>query len=165
MTDDAERVRTYAWDDPAETAAGAPARSGIEFLRAIADGVLPPPPIARTLDLTLVEVDEGRAVFAFEPQEFHYNPIGAVHGGLALTLIDSATGCAVQSLLPAGAGYTTLETKANFIRAITLEAGVVRCTAETVHVGRSTATAQARVEDEHGRLLAHGTSTLLIFRG
>ncbi len=76
-TNDAERVRTYAWEDPAEAAAGAPGRSGIEFLRAIADGVLPPPPIARTLDLALVEVDEGRAVFAFEPREFHYNPIGA----------------------------------------------------------------------------------------
>ncbi len=88
-----------------------------------------------------------------------------MHGGLALTLIDSATGCAVQSVLSAGAGYTTLETKANFVRPITLEAGIVRCTAETVHVGRSTATAQARVEDGHGRLLAHGTSTLLIFRG
>ena len=138
--------------------------AGIEFLRALVDGTLPPPPIARTLGIALVEVDEGRAVFAFEPQEFHYNPIGAVHGGLALTLIDSATGCAVQSLLPAGVGYTTLETKANFIRAITVDAGIVRCTAEAVHVGRTTATAQARVEDGEGRLLAHGTSTLLIFR-
>ncbi len=158
------RVRTYSWHDPAQTAAEAPRRTGLEFLRAIMDGTLPPPPIAETLGLTLVEVDEGRAVFSFEPQEFHYNPIGAVHGGLALTVIDSATGCAVQSLLPAGAGYATLETKANFVRAITAETGVVRCAAEAVHVGRSTATAQARVEDAAGRLLAHGTSTLLILR-
>jgi uncharacterized protein (TIGR00369 family) len=164
-SDAAERVRTYAWDDPAVAVAGLPGRSGLEFLRAIVDGALPPPPIARTLGLALVEIDEGRAVFAFEPQEFHYNPIGSVHGGLALTMIDSATGCAVQSLLPAGVGYTTLETKANFVRAITQEAGVVRCTAETVHVGRSTATAEARVVDADGRLLAHGSSTLIILRG
>ena len=159
------RRRSYSWHDPAATAAGVAGRSGIEFLRAIAAGELPPPPIAVTLGLQLVEIGEGRAVFAFEPQEFHYNPIGAVHGGLALTLIDSATGCAVQSLLPAGTGYTTLETKANFVRAITVDAGLVRCTAEAVHVGRSTATAQARVEDGSGRLLAHGTSTLLVLRG
>jgi uncharacterized protein (TIGR00369 family) len=158
------RVRMYSWDDPAETAAVARERSGLEFLRAFVDGSLPPPPIAQTLGMALIEVAEGRAVFAFEPQEFHYNPIGAVHGGLALTLIDSATGCAVQSLLPAGVGYATLETKANFVRAITVGAGLVRCTAESMHVGRSTATAQARVEDESGRLLAHGTSTLLILR-
>jgi len=160
-----DRVRTYEWDDPVALAGEAPRLSGLEFLRAIMDGSLPPPPIARTLGMTLVEIGEGRAVFAFEPHEFHYNPIGAVHGGLALTMIDSATGCAVQSLLPVGVGYTTLETKANFVRAITVDAGVVRCTAETVHAGRSTATAQARVEDEHGRLLAHGTSTMLILRG
>jgi uncharacterized protein (TIGR00369 family) len=163
--DDGVRARTFTWHDPDATATAAGARSGLEFLRALVDGELPAPPIARTLDLALVEVDEGRAVFAFRPQEFHYNPIGAVHGGLALTLIDSATGCAVQSLLPAGAGYTTLETKANFVRPITVDSGEVRCTAEAVHVGRSTATAQARVEDEQGRLLAHGTSTLLLFRG
>ena len=164
QVDGAERVRTYSWHDPSVIAAHAIGRSGLEFLRAYLDGTIPPAPIAQTLGMALVEVDEGRAVFAFEPQEYHYNPIGAVHGGLALTLIDSATGCAVQSRLPAGVGYTTLETKANFIRAITHDAGVVRCTADAVHVGRTTATAQARVEDSQGRLLAHGTSTLLIFR-
>lgn len=159
-----ERVRTYAWDDPAAIVAEAPRLSGLEFLRAILDGALPPAPIARTLGMALLEIDAGRAVFAFEPQEFHYNPIGAVHGGLALTLIDSATGCALQTTLPAGAGYTTLETKANFVRPITLDSGVVRCSAETVHVGRTTGTAAARVVDEAGRLLAHGSSTMLIFR-
>jgi uncharacterized protein (TIGR00369 family) len=162
--DGADRVRTYSWDDPGAIAAHAMGRTGIEFLRALLDGTLPPPPIAQTLGMALVEIDEGRAVFTFEPQEYHYNAIGAVHGGLALTLIDSATGCAVQSRLPAGAGYTTLETKANFIRPITHDAGLVHCTGKAVHVGRTTATAQALVEDAEGRLLAHGTSTLLIFR-
>jgi uncharacterized protein (TIGR00369 family) len=159
------RRRTYAWEDPAVLAEEWAGRTGLEILRAAVDGVLPPPPIARTLGMSLVEVDEGRAVFTVEPREFHYNPLGVVHGGLALTLIDSATGCALQTTLPAGVAYTTLETKANFVRPMTLESGVVRCSAETVHVGRSTATAQARVEDEQGRLLAHGTSTLLVLRG
>jgi uncharacterized protein (TIGR00369 family) len=159
------RRRTHVWQDPVATAAGAEGRTGLEFLRAIADGDLPPPPIADTLGLALVEVAEGRAVFTLQPAEFHYNPLGTVHGGVTLTLIDSANGCAVQTLLPEGAGYTTLETKANFVRPLTVETGRVRCTGEAVHVGRSTATAQARVEDEDGRLLAHGTSTMLVLRG
>jgi uncharacterized protein (TIGR00369 family) len=159
------RRRAYGWQDPVATAAGADGRTGLEFLRAIAAGELPPPPIALTLGLSLAEVAEGRAVFTLEPAEFHYNPLGTVHGGVALTLIDSANGCAVQTLLPRGAGYTTLETKANFVRAVTVDSGLLRCTAEAVHVGRSTATAQARVEDEGGRLLAHGTSTMLVLRG
>jgi uncharacterized protein (TIGR00369 family) len=161
----AGRERAYTWADPAVTASGAEGRSGLEFLRALAAGELPAPPIAQTLDIALVEVDEGRAVFELRPQEFHYNPIGSVHGGVALTLIDSATGCALQSLLPAGARYTTLETRANFIRPLTTATGPVRCTATVVHVGRTTATAEARVEDEQGTLLAHGGSTLLLLRG
>lgn len=162
---DEERVRTYAWEEPASLTEEWVGRTGLELLQAAVAGVLPPPPIARTLGMSLVEVAEGRAVFSVTPREFHYNPLGVAHGGLALTLIDSATGCAFQTTLPADVAYTTLETKANFVRPITLDTGAVRCTAETVHVGRSTGTAMARVEDEAGRLLAHGTSTLLILRG
>jgi uncharacterized protein (TIGR00369 family) len=156
------RTRTYTWEDPHELALALERRGGRAFLDELAAGRLQPPPIAETLGFSLVEAGVGRAVFACEPREFHYNPMGSVHGGLALTLIDAATGCAVQTVLPDGVGYTTLETKANFVGAITIGSGVVRCTGDTVHVGRSTATAQARVEDEQGRLLAHGTSTLLI---
>ena len=90
------------------------------------------------------------------------NPLGVVHGGLALTLVDSATGCAVQTMLPDGVGYTTLETKANFVRPIRADSGMLRAIGRAVHVGRSTATADARIEDASGRLYAHGTSTLLI---
>ena len=134
------------------------------FLQAMMDGRLPPPPIAMTFGFVLAEIAEGRAVFEGQPSEFVLNPLGVVHGGFALTLIDSATGCAVQTMLDGGAGYTTLETKANFVRTILPDAGTLRCIGKTVHVGRSTATAEARLEDAAGRLYAHGTSTLLVFR-
>ncbi|HEX5705724.1 MAG TPA: PaaI family thioesterase, partial [Pyrinomonadaceae bacterium] len=98
------------------------------------------------------------------PEEYHYNPIGVVHGGLAATLLDSAMGCAVHSTLPAGAGYTTLEIKVNFVRPLTTETRGVRCEARVVYVGGRTATAEGRVTDEQGKLYAHGTTTCLIFR-
>ena len=104
------------------------------------------------------------AVFAVEPAEYHYNPIGVVHGGVAATLLDSAMGCAVHSALPAGAGYTSLEIKVNFVRPLTAETGRVRCEAKLIHLGGRTATAEGRVVDEAGKLYAHGTTTCLIFR-
>ena len=135
----------------------------MEYLQAIMCGELPPPPIAMTLGLQPVELGEGRAVFAAEPAEYHYNPIGLVHGGLAATLLDSATGCAVQTTLPAGVGYTTLELKTNFVRAITRDTGRVLCEAEVVHRGGTIATAEGRLRAEAtGKLLAHGTSTCMI---
>jgi uncharacterized protein (TIGR00369 family) len=158
------RSRTYSWADPHALAASLEGRGGRWFVEELAGGRLQPPPIAETLGFALVEVSEGRAVFTCEPQEFHYNPLGTAHGGLALTLVDSAAGCALQTVLPDGVGYTTLETKANFVRAITVGSGELRCTGETVHVGRSTATAEARVEDGQGRLCAHGSSTMLLLR-
>ena len=161
----AERERTYAWDDPLATLSQLAGRSGLDALQAISSGEVPSPPIARTLGFLGFEVEEGRATFMVEPAEFHYNPIGVVHGGLALTLLDSAMGCAVHSTLAAGDTYTTLEVKANFIRPLTVETGLVRCTGVVVHAGRTTATAEGRVVDDDGRLYAHGTSTLLLFRG
>jgi uncharacterized protein (TIGR00369 family) len=156
-----ERTRTYSWSEPvAYPTSGEP--SGLAFLQAMIEGRLPQPPIAATLGFRLVEVGDGRAVFEGEASEFVLSPLGFVHGGLALTLVDSATGCAVQTRLPQGVGYTTLETKANFTRAIRSDTGTVRCVGRAIHIGRSTATADARVEDTSGRLLAHGTSTLLV---
>jgi uncharacterized protein (TIGR00369 family) len=160
-----DRTRTVKWEDPqllGETARGL---SGLEFLKKIVSGELPPPPLAVLLNFDLVEIDEGRATFAVEPAEYHYNPIGVVHGGLAATMLDSAMGCAVHSTLPAGAGYTTLEIKVNFIRAMSGTTGRVRCEAKVVHVGARTATAEGRVIDEAGKLYAHGTTTCLILRG
>ena len=138
--------------------------SGFEFLQKIVSGQLPRPPIAALMDFQIVELQEGRAVFAVNPAEYHYNPIGVVHGGLAATLLDSAMGCAVHSMLPAGAGYTTLELKVNFIRAMTAETGRVRGEGKLIHLGGRTATAEGRVIDESGRLYAHATTTCLILR-
>ncbi len=136
----------------------------IERIAAIMRGELPPPPIAVTMRLRPIELGEGRAVFEGEPGEEHYNPIGVVHGGYASTVLDSAMGCAVHSTLPAGAGYTTLEIKVNYVRAMTAETGRVLCEAKVVHVGGRTATAEGRVVDGAGRLYAHGTTTCIIFR-
>jgi uncharacterized protein (TIGR00369 family) len=158
------RTRTVTWEDPRPLAEAGHGVSGLEFLRRIVNGELPRPPFAALLNFDLVEVSEGYAVFAVNPAEYHYNPIGVVHGGLAATLLDSAMGCAVHSMLPAGAGYTTLEIKVNFIRAMTAETGRVRCEARTVHTGARTATAEGRIVDEAGKLYAHGTTTCLILR-
>jgi uncharacterized protein (TIGR00369 family) len=136
--------------------------SGLEFLGKLVRGELPPPPIARLMDFSLAEVGEGRAVFEVVPGEKHYNPIGVVHGGLLTTLLDSAMGCAVQSLQPAGTGYTTVELHVNLVRAVGADTGRLRAEAETIHRGSRVATAQGRVVDVAGRLYAHGTSTCLI---
>jgi uncharacterized protein (TIGR00369 family) len=155
-------TRTYAWDDPLEALSRSVGLSGLEALQLIAAGELPPPPFAQTLGFGRIEVEEGRATFEIEPAEFHYNPIGVVHGGLALALLDSAMGCAVHSTLAAGVTYTTLEMKANFVRPLTSATGLVRCTGTLVHGGRTVATAEGRLVDLEGKLYAHGTSTLLI---
>jgi uncharacterized protein (TIGR00369 family) len=158
------RTRTYSWNDPVAAASEGRELSGIEYLRGIAEARLPSPPIAATLDLRLLEIEEGRAVFGAEPREFHYNPIGVVHASLAMTLIDSAIGCAVHTLLPAGVGYTSLETKVNFVRPLTRETGPVRCEGTVLHAGSRVATGEARLLDASGKLYAHGTSTCLILR-
>jgi uncharacterized protein (TIGR00369 family) len=163
MTDTAARTRTTEWDDPMAGARRGMEMSGIEYMRAILSGEIPPPPIAWTLGFGLAEVEEGRAAFTLTPAEFHYNPIGVVHGGVAATLLDSAMGCAVHSLLPAGVGYTTLELKVNLLRAITHDTGPVRAEATVLHAGSRTALAEARLVDAAGKLLAHATSTCLIF--
>src|SRR5512146_568784 len=113
-----ERVRTVRWEDPVASAGAGSALSGIEYLRAIVDGAMPAPPIALLMGYTLDEVSEGRAVFGMEPGEHVYNPIGSVHGGVAATLLDSAMACAVHTMLPRGVGYTTLEIKVNYVRAM-----------------------------------------------
>ena len=160
----ADRTRTIAWDDPVASATHGREMSGMEYMRAIVAGEIPRPPIAWSLDFELAEVEEGRAAFTLTPREFHYNPIGVVHGGVAATLLDSAMGCAVHSLLPAGVGYTTLELKVNFLRAMTRDTGPVRAEGKVLHAGSRTALAEARLLDERGKLLAHATSTCLILR-
>ena len=160
-----QRSRTYSWEDPNVLRDAGSSMSGLEFWKAVFGGKLPPPPIAATMDFTGVEVQEGRIVFVGEPAEFHYNPIGVVHGGFAMTLMDSALGCAVHTTLAKGEGYTSLETSVNFVRPITSETGRVRCEASILHRGGTIATAEGKlVAEKTGKLLAHGTTTCLIFK-
>jgi uncharacterized protein (TIGR00369 family) len=159
-----QRTRMVTWEDPMPGARLGQTMSGLEYLQAMTSGKIPPPPIAVLLGFWPVEVSEGRVVFAMEPAEYHYNPIGTVHGGLAATLIDSALGCAIHSMLPAGVGYTTLELKVNYLRPMTSKTGTVYCEGEVIYVGGRVATAQARLHDAEGKLYAHGTTTCMIMR-
>jgi uncharacterized protein (TIGR00369 family) len=165
MRDEAVRTRTFTWEDPTVAAEAARTMSGLDYLHASLSGALPAPPMLYLMGMEAVEFEKGRAVFAVEPAEYHYNTIGSVHGGLACTLLDSAMGCAVHTTLPAGAGYATLELKVNLVRPLTIETGRVLCVGTVIHVGGRIATAEARIEDTEGVLYAHATSTCMIFRG
>jgi uncharacterized protein (TIGR00369 family) len=157
------RSRTITWQDPVPAAAAGAQLSGMEYVQAIKSGELSPPPIAVLMNMSIVELADGRATFEGEPGEEHYNPIGVVHGGYASTLLDSALGCAVHTTLDAGVAYTTLTLEAKFLRPITRDTGRVRAEAEVIHLGRTQATVGARlVAATTGKLLATGTSTCLI---
>ncbi|MFG2454681.1 PaaI family thioesterase [Streptomyces sp. NPDC048512] len=157
------RSRTYDWEDPAVSASAVGHHSGLDFLREVQAGRLPAPPIAATLGMTLEEVEHGRAVFSLIPGEEHYNPIGSVHGGVYATLLDSAAGCAVQSVLPPAMGYTSLDLTVKFLRPVTVDTGRIRAVGTVLNSGRRTALAQAELLDEADRLLAHTTSSCLLF--
>jgi uncharacterized protein (TIGR00369 family) len=159
------RSLNVEWTDPGALAAAGRSMSGLDFLRAIRDGKLPPPPIAVLLGFRLMEVEPGHVVFECTPGEQHYNPIGVVHGGLAMTLLDSAMGCCVQTRVPAGSGYTTLEAKTNLVRAITDKTGRLRATGKVVHIGSRIATAEGRLEDASGKLYAHASTTCIVLNG
>jgi uncharacterized protein (TIGR00369 family) len=160
-----ERTRTVTWEDPFTLPRAAAGRTGLEVLKEVFEGRLPKPPIAELMDFTGTEISEGRAVFVGTPAEFLYNPIGSVHGGYAMTLLDSAMGCAIHSTLEAGELYTTLEVKVNFIRPITADTGRVRCEGTVVHRGGRIATAEGKlIAEDSGKLLAHGSTTCLVIR-
>jgi uncharacterized protein (TIGR00369 family) len=159
-----ERARTFTWSDPAVTATAIATMSGLEIFAGITAGSLPRPPVLDTLGIEPVEFSDGRAVFELTPREWHYNPIGSVHGGVISTLVDSALGCAVHTKLAAGVGYTTLEIKVNFVRAVTLSTGPIRCEGTVLSLGRRSATAEAKVTTAaSGKLIAHATTTCMIF--
>ncbi|HEV7689993.1 MAG TPA: PaaI family thioesterase [Hyphomonadaceae bacterium] len=139
-------------------------KSGIEILRAMISGELPGPPIARALNFWIAEVGPGTAAFEGEPGDESLNPMGGVHGGWALTIIDSATGCAGMSTLEAGVGWATVETKANMVRAIKPNSGRYRCEAKVLAAGRTIITTDSQVIGPDGKLYAHGTSTLIVLR-
>jgi uncharacterized protein (TIGR00369 family) len=157
------RTRTFSWADPAQHASLLGSRSGLELMRAMGSGELPPPPIMNLIDLAGMEVGEGRVTFYLDPQEFHYNPLGGVHGGIISTMLDSAAGCSVHTTLPAGIGYTSLDLNVKFLRPITVATGRLTCTGTVLQSGRRTALAEARLTDGKGRLLAHATSSCLLF--
>ena len=137
--------------------------SGLEMMQAMLRGELPYPPIARTLHFQLLEVDAGRALFQGTPGREHFNPMGGIHGGWYATLLDSALGCAVHTMMPKGRGYTTAELGVNLVRAIGAKAPRVRAEGKVIHCGRQLATAEARLYGPDGTLYAHATTTCLVF--
>lgn len=159
------RARTITWTDPARVRFRLRGQDGLAQLRAIMRGEADPPPAAALLGLRLAEVERGRVVFTLVADEVHENLAGTMHGGIVATLVDSAMGCAVASMLDAGVNYTTLELKTNYVRPIVRTSGTLRAEGRVVHLGGRTATTEARVVDEAGTLYAHATSTLLVMRG
>jgi uncharacterized protein (TIGR00369 family) len=157
------RRRELVWQDPLPSASAGAAMAGIDYMRSVSAGEIPPPPIAVLLRMGPTRIEEGSVSFEGTPGEEHYNPIGVVHGGYAATLLDSAIGCAVHTTLPAGVAYTSLTLEVKYVRPITRETGRVRADAEVLHRGRRQATAEARLIDAGtGKLLAHGTGTCMI---
>ena len=157
------RTKIVSWHDPAELQAGAADRSGREFLEAIIAGELPPPPMAALVDAELLAVGDGEALFACTPDESTYNPMGIVHGGLLSTLLDTAAGCAVHSLLPAGAGFSSIELKVSFLAP--LQAGErIEARGRVLRIGGRVAFAEAHARDARGQLVGHATTTLAITR-
>lgn len=159
------RAHSFSWDDPTPTVMAGLDRTGLEIWQAIAAGELPRPPIGALVDFSLPLVEEGKIAFSAPTAEWMLNPLGSVHGGIIATMLDSCTGCAVQTTLPAGLGYTTLELKVNFVRGVAPDAGRLLATGEVLHRGGTVATAEGKLTAESdGRLLAHATATCLILR-
>lgn len=157
------RTRTFSWTDPAAHAGLLATTPGLELMRRMVAGELPPPPVMDLIDIAGMEVEEGSVTFFIEPQEFHYNPLGSVHGGVISTLLDSAAACSLHSTLPAGVGYTSLDLNVKFLRTVTVASGRLRCQGAVLQKGRRTALTEARLTDDRGRLVAHATSSCMIF--
>ncbi|MCY1061559.1 PaaI family thioesterase [Nannocystis sp. SCPEA4] len=158
------RTRTITWDDPFAAARAGAERSGLAYLQAIATGALPQFPIGAVLDMRIHEAAHGRVLVVCTPSEFHYNIIGTVHGGLAASMIDSASGCAVLSTLALGDSWTTIDLSVDYLLPITRESGVLSCEGRVVRSGRRVGLADAELRDGAGRLLARGSSTCLLTR-
>ena len=157
-----QRSHTLTWEDPTVGPRAARTMSGIEYLRAMHSGELPGPPIASVIDLRFEVIEAGHVVLRGRPSEFHYNPMGVVHGGFAGTLLDSALGIATLSTLPQGLMFTTLDLHVNFVRALGLEAGDLRCIGDVVHGGKRIVTSFGRLEGLDGKLYAHASATCMV---
>lgn len=158
-----ESSRTVTWHDPVRSAEHGLRMAGIDYLRAIRDGAIPPAPIAQLIQMDFVEVEPGRVVFTCTPDESAYNPIGAVHGGLVCTLLDSVAGCALHSTLPAGKGYTSVEIKVSYLKAVRAGSGRLTAVGTVVKAGSRVGFTEGVVTDESGAVVATATSTLLVF--
>lgn len=156
------RTLTVSWRDPALGADAAATLMGIEYLRAMARGDAPSPPLSLVLGFRLEVIEEGRVIVTVQPAEYHYNPRGVVHGGLAAALFDSSLGCAVQSLLPPASAAPTIQLQVNYIRPITIATGKLSCSGEVIHIGQRSATAGGQLTDAAGKLYAHATGTFII---
>jgi uncharacterized protein (TIGR00369 family) len=163
--DAAVRSRTITWTDPAAARHATAGRDGYERLLAMMHGETSPPPAVAAIGATLEDVERGQVIFSLRADELHENPMGTMHGGVIATLVDTAMGCAVSSTLNADEGFTTLELKTNYLRAITKDTGCVTAVGRVVHAGSKTALAEAHVYDADGTLCAHATSTCMIMRG
>jgi len=161
---DGVRTRTITWTDPARARFRLRGEDGLTQLRAIMRGDAAPPPAAALLGMEITEAERGRVLFSLVADEIHENPMGTMHGGIIATLVDSAMGCAVASMLDAGVGYTTLELKINYVRPIVRTTGRLHAEGRVVHFGGRVATTDARVVDDAGTLYAHATSTCLVIR-
>lgn len=157
------RSRTVTWYDPAIGAGEGLAMAGLDYLQAMIDGLLPPPPISGLIDMALVAAEPGRVEFACEPDESAYNPIGSVHGGLVCTLLDSVAGCALHSTLPLGRGYTSVEIKINYLKPVRSTSGRLTAVGTVVKAGSRVAFTEGVVTDASGAVVATATSTLLVF--
>lgn len=161
--DSPSRSRTIAWSAPVLDLGEFRQMSGLDYLRHALGAEARLAPIGVLIDFRAVKFEHGLAVFEGRPAEFHYNPLGTVHGGFAATLLDSALGCAVHTMLKPGFAYTTVELKVNYVRPMTAKTGLVTCEGRTISVGSRIATSDARLTGDDGKLYAHGTATCLIF--
>lgn len=164
MTTEPDRTRTFSWEDPAPPLAASRGMDGLAYLRALIAEELPPPPIARLLDFTMVSADPGEAVFECEPREYHYNVLGMVHGGVACTILDTVVGCAAHTTLPAGVGYTSIDLNVSYLRPILATSGLLRARGRVVKGGSRVIFAEGVLEDAAGNPLATATSSLLVIR-
>jgi uncharacterized protein (TIGR00369 family) len=158
-----ERTKTISWQDPMIGAKAMTTMSGLDYMRALQSGEVPPPPILEVMNLHLESVEEGTVTFTAQPDESHYNPIGAVHGGFACTVLDSVAGCAVQTTLPHGFGYTSLEIKVSYLAGITATTGPLTAVGRVVKPGKRVAFAEGVLTDSSGKIVATASSTLLVF--
>jgi len=159
----AERSRIVRWGDPIAIAEKAKTMSGIEFLRAMIDGTIAPPPIAALMRMSAVSAEVGMVTFTCEPDESMYNPIGTVHGGLVCTLLDTVLGCVTQTTLPLGQGYTSMDLTVSYLRPVSKSSGTLTAVGRIVKPGSRAAFAEGTVHDASGKLVATATSTLLVF--